>query len=309
MCPRPPRDVLHRAEPSREPAWAAAAGWASSMRSSIGCVSAWWSAAPPSRPLSIWTRSVNVFQVGVGENLQRTKAAKAVGTYPPPENDSPDRPYRALTTKSHLARAEPASEPLQLSTSRTRAGLELSRSVPGPRPSPHLSVRSVTHRRMILRINHLFPLCHPKVPPCTGLARAQAAHSELEPNQNRARAEPVQARAEACPTSQCLVCATKFCRRMILRIIQGRALITKTHLAWATLHGRSLHHSRSSTPTSRAPSYVCSASSSCRGTNAVDAAPPPGRPFPSRCTKRVPQTTTSRGRVPKKIFQATNTPL
>ena len=207
--------------------------------------------------------------------LQRTKAAKAVGTYPPPENDSPDRPYRALTTKSHLARAEPASEPLQLSTSRTRAGLELSRTVPGPRPSPHLSVWSVTHRRMILRINHLFPLCHHKVPPCTGLARAQAAHSELEPNQSRARAEPVQARAEACPTSQCLACATKFCRRMILRIIQGRALITKTHLAWATLHGPSLHHSRSSTPTSRAPCYACSGSSSCRGTNAVDDATPP----------------------------------
>ena len=187
MCPRPPRDVLHRAEPSREPAWAAAAGWASSMRSSIGCVSAWWSAAPPSRPLSIWTRSVNVFQVGVGENLQRTKAAKAVGTYPPPENDSPDQPYhRALTTKSHLARAEPAPKRLALSSSRTRAEPELSRSGPGPRLSPHLSVRSVTHRRMILRINHLFPLCHHKVPPCTGRARTQAGRSELEPNQSRA---------------------------------------------------------------------------------------------------------------------------
>ena len=83
------------------------------------------------------------FQVGVGEKLQCTKDAKAVGTYPPPENDSPDQPYRALTTKSHLARAEPASEPLELSSSRTRAELELSRFRPGPRPLQHLSVWSV----------------------------------------------------------------------------------------------------------------------------------------------------------------------
>jgi len=38
-------------------------------------------------------------------------------------------------------------------------------------------------------------------------------------------------------------------------------------------------------------------------------APPPGLPFPSRCTKRVPQTTTTRGRLPNKSHHATNTSL
>ena len=83
-----------------------------------------------------------------------------------------------------------------------------------------------TRRRMILRIIQGAPSAT-KIQPCTGRARAQAARSELEPRQSRARAEPVQARAEASPASQCLVCATKTRRRMILRIIQGRASATK----------------------------------------------------------------------------------
>ena len=46
----------------------------------------------------------------------------------------------SLTTKSHLAWTEPAPERLELSSSRTRAELELSRFRPGPRPLPHLGL-------------------------------------------------------------------------------------------------------------------------------------------------------------------------
>ena len=114
---------------------------------------------------------------------------------------------RALITKSHLARAEPAPKRLPLSSSRTRAEPELSRSRAGPRPVPHLSVWSVPRRRAgewFSGSSRGAP-SSTKIPPCTGRARAQAARSELEPNQSRARAEPERARAEAYPASQCLV--------------------------------------------------------------------------------------------------------
>ena len=53
-----------------------------------------------------------------------------------------------LITKSHLTRAEPAPKRLALSSSRTRAEPELSRSRAGPRPSPHLRVLGPCHNHV-----------------------------------------------------------------------------------------------------------------------------------------------------------------
>ena len=168
--------------------------------------------------------------------------------------------------------AEPAPEPLQPSSSRTRAEPEprLSGGFGGPRRMPRLSLWSVpetcsgerfpgsTRTRSLTTKSHL--------------ARAEPAPEPPELSSSRNRAEPEPSRSGAGPSStfypasQPLVCQ-KHAPENDSPDQPDQVPPRMGHLpAPDPLY---------STPTLRAPWYGCGGSSSCRGTNAVDDATPP----------------------------------